>query len=161
MALCPFSLRVHTILRIMTFSQNFLLKWRLDPGKDKSYSLSILALKKAPMVKNSFLSRGEMTERQMGRKNILQILNYSELLKPYTLDSAPSHHLPQCNSTITPEIKVNTPQRYLASGKNATAQQWWLGSSIRAEITQTMTAISQSRSRFRLQHNKTGYMTPW
>ena len=42
-----------------TFSMNFSLRLRVNPGKDKSYSQRILALKKAPKVKKMLVGSKE------------------------------------------------------------------------------------------------------
>ena len=68
-----------------------------------------------------------MVERQRGRRNILQTLNDSELIKNYRLDHAGIMIIVdlirdtltspnQCNTVIMPEMKVIL--RYLVTGKN-------------------------------------------
>lgn len=68
---------------------NFPLKLTLDQGKDKSYSHGILALKRAPQVKNCGVGRTFklIAERQRVWRNIL-MLNDSELMKRYIEDRA-------------------------------------------------------------------------
>lgn len=65
-----------------------------DPVKDESFSQSILALKRAPEVKNYlesgggllrglriYAAEGKLTGRQRGGRNIHRTLNDSELTK--------------------------------------------------------------------------------
>lgn len=103
----------------------------------------------------SSLHRENMAEWQRGRRNVLQPMNDSELLKHYRLDKAsimfevdlirvtlvsPTQH----SNAITPEIKVITLW-YLATGKMQQCSSDNLGlsqPSISRVITQTLVALS-------------------
>lgn len=97
-----------------------------------------------------------MAERR-GRRDILQTLNDSELIKRYGLERAgimfvvdlirdaltsPTHR----HNAISPEMKVITTLRYLATGKMQQCSSDDLGlsqPSISKVIKQTLTALSQ------------------
>ena len=69
-----------------------------------------------------------MAERRRGRRNVLQTMNNSELIRRYRLDRAgimfvtdligdTLTSLTQHRNAIAPEMKVITTLRYLATGK--------------------------------------------
>lgn len=97
-----------------------------------------------------------MAERR-GRRDILQTLNDSELIKRYRLEGAGIMFVvdlirdaltspTQCHNAISPEMKVITTLRYLATGKMQQCSSDDLGlsqPSISKVIKQTLTALSQ------------------
>ena len=69
-----------------------------------------------------------MAERRRGRRNVLQTMDDSELIRRYILDRAGIMFVTdlfrdtlisptQCRNAIAPEMKVITTLRYLATGK--------------------------------------------